>query len=131
MNGPATDVWTVMSTARTIRRFTDEPVDDATLTRCLQAATWAPSGANAQEWRFAWLLLAVKHHRTDGRLKTRPVEGEITHFGAASGGLLDFVYHPAVDAFVEPSAAEHQDRGEDRHQGQEDQGGHDAEPESS
>ncbi len=49
------DVWTAMSTARTIRRFTDEPVDDATLARCLEAATWAPSGANAQEWRFVVL----------------------------------------------------------------------------
>jgi nitroreductase len=46
------DIWTTMSTARAIRRFTEEPVDDATLARCLQAATWAPSGANAQEWRF-------------------------------------------------------------------------------
>ena len=55
MNSPATDVWTVMSTARTIRRFTDRPVDDATLARCLRAATWAPSGANAQEWRFVVL----------------------------------------------------------------------------
>lgn len=44
-----------MSTARTIRRFTDEPVDDATLDRCLEAATWAPSGANAQGWRFVVL----------------------------------------------------------------------------
>jgi nitroreductase len=52
MTGPCADVWTVMSTARTIRRFTDQPVGDATLARCLQAATWAPSGANAQEWRF-------------------------------------------------------------------------------
>jgi nitroreductase len=34
-----------MSTARTIRRLSDEPVDDATLARCLQAATWAPNGA--------------------------------------------------------------------------------------
>jgi nitroreductase len=50
-----TDIWAVMSTARTIRRFTDESVDDATLTRCLQAATWAPSGANAQSWRFVVL----------------------------------------------------------------------------
>ena len=41
-----------MSTARTIRRFTDEAVDDVTLVRCLEAATWAPSGANAQGWRF-------------------------------------------------------------------------------
>jgi nitroreductase len=46
------DVWEVMSTARTIRRFSAQPVDDVTLARCLQAATWAPSGANAQEWRF-------------------------------------------------------------------------------
>jgi nitroreductase len=52
MTGPTTDVWEVLSTARTIRRFTDEPVEAATLTRCLQAATWAPSGANAQGWRF-------------------------------------------------------------------------------
>ncbi|HNM83448.1 MAG TPA: nitroreductase family protein [Mycobacterium sp.] len=44
-----------MSTARSIRRFTDEPVPDAVLARCLQAATWAPSGANAQGWRFVVL----------------------------------------------------------------------------
>jgi nitroreductase len=44
-----------MATARTIRRFTDEPVDDATLARCLEAARWAPSGANAQRWRFVEL----------------------------------------------------------------------------
>ena len=55
MTGPSTDVWEVLSTARTIRRFTDEPVDDATLARCLRAATWAPSGANAQAWRFVVL----------------------------------------------------------------------------
>ncbi len=52
MNQASDDLWEVLSTARTIRRFTDEPVDDATLTRCLEAATWAPSGANAQGWRF-------------------------------------------------------------------------------
>lgn len=52
MTAPENDFWTVLSTARTIRRFTDEPVDDATLARCLRAATWAPNGANAQAWRF-------------------------------------------------------------------------------
>jgi nitroreductase len=55
MAGPSTDVWDVMSTARTIRRFTGQPVDDVTLARCLRAATWAPSGANAQEWRYVVL----------------------------------------------------------------------------
>ena len=52
MPEPTNDVWEAMATARTIRRFTDEPVDDATLTRCLEAARWAPNGANAQRWRF-------------------------------------------------------------------------------
>ena len=52
MGETTTDIWEAMSTARAIRRFTDEPVDDATLARCLQAASWAPSGANAQAWRF-------------------------------------------------------------------------------
>ena len=52
---PTNDVWEVLATARTIRRFTDEPVDEATLERCLEAATWAPNGANAQAWRFVVL----------------------------------------------------------------------------
>lgn len=52
MAAASSDIWEVLSTARTIRRFTDAPVDEATLSRCLQAATWAPSGANAQGWRF-------------------------------------------------------------------------------
>jgi nitroreductase len=55
MAEPSTDVWEVLSTARSIRRFTDEPVDDAVLTRCLEAATWAPNGANVQAWRFVVL----------------------------------------------------------------------------
>ena len=52
MVGATDDVWEAMSTARSIRRFRPEPVDDAVLTRCLEAATWAPNGANAQLWRF-------------------------------------------------------------------------------
>jgi nitroreductase len=52
MSAATDDLWEAMSTARSIRRFTDEPVDDATLSRCLQAANWAPSGANCQDRRF-------------------------------------------------------------------------------
>lgn len=55
MAAVSNDLWEVMSTARTIRRFTDEPVPDAALARCIEAATWAPSGANAQAWRFVVL----------------------------------------------------------------------------
>ncbi|HMG42004.1 MAG TPA: AMP-binding protein [Acidimicrobiales bacterium] len=49
---PEADLWTTMRTARAIRRFRPDPVDDAVLARCLEAATWAPSGSNEQSWRF-------------------------------------------------------------------------------
>ena len=55
MTGATSDIWDAMATARTIRRFTEEPVHDVTLARCLEAARWAPSGANAQRWRFVVL----------------------------------------------------------------------------
>lgn len=49
------DVRDAMRTARAIRRFSDQPVDDEVLRRCLEAATWAPSGGNQQPWRFVVL----------------------------------------------------------------------------
>jgi nitroreductase len=37
---------------RSIRRYTDEPVDDDTVERLLRAAMAAPSAGNQQPWRF-------------------------------------------------------------------------------
>jgi len=34
------------------RAFSEEPVDDSTLFRILEAARWAPSSVNEQPWRF-------------------------------------------------------------------------------
>ena len=39
-------------TRRSVRRFSDEPVDDATVTALLRAAMQAPSAANEQPWQF-------------------------------------------------------------------------------
>ena len=74
------DVWEVMSTARAIRRFSTRPVDDATLRRCLEAATWAPSGANAQAWKFVVLTspeqrAAVGRAAADALAVIEPVYG--------------------------------------------------------
>lgn len=63
----------MLSTARTIRRFTDELVDDAVLARCLQAATWAPSGANAQAWRFI-VLRSSEQRAVVAEAATRALE---------------------------------------------------------
>jgi nitroreductase len=37
---------------RSARRFSDQPVSDATIRTVLRAATWAPSAGNRQPWRF-------------------------------------------------------------------------------
>lgn len=52
LDGGSADLFDMMRTARAIRRFRPDPVDDALLARCLEAATWAPSGGNQQPWHF-------------------------------------------------------------------------------
>ena len=42
----------VVLSQRACRRFTDEPVDDELVARCLTAATHAPSAENLQPWVF-------------------------------------------------------------------------------
>jgi nitroreductase len=104
------DIWTTMSTARAIRRFTDEPVDDATLARCLQAATWAPSGANAQEWRFVVLrspeIRAVVAQAAAQAMKviepvygmTRPADGDNSR--RARGNRATYELHDRAAEFT-------------------------------
>ena len=46
------DAIEVISTRRSVREFTDEPVSAAELDRAIEAARWAPSGLNNQPWRF-------------------------------------------------------------------------------
>ena len=41
-------LFATMSTARAMRRLSAEPVPDEVLRSIAQAATWAPSGSNAQ-----------------------------------------------------------------------------------
>ncbi|MCZ6853641.1 MAG: nitroreductase family protein [Gammaproteobacteria bacterium] len=45
------DIYEAMSTQRAVRRLKPDPIPDVVLSRILQAATWAPSGGNAQPWR--------------------------------------------------------------------------------
>jgi nitroreductase len=46
------DGLTTIMTRRSMRRFTDKPVDDAVVERVLRAAMAAPSAGNQQVWRF-------------------------------------------------------------------------------
>jgi len=46
------DVIEGIHTRRSIRRYTDEPVERNRLLEIIQAGMWAPSGLNNQPWRF-------------------------------------------------------------------------------
>jgi len=48
----ADDLLNLIRTRRSVRRFRDEPVSRDILERLIEAASWAPSAGNAQDWRF-------------------------------------------------------------------------------
>nr|CRL71723.1 nitroreductase [Mycolicibacterium komanii] len=117
------DIWTVMETATAVRRYRDEPVDDATLEKCLRAASLAPSGGNQQPWRFVVLrseqaraLITDAAHRTWEELQqfygvSAPEDGaddprsrvlrsmaEHMRIGGAAPGLVLFCVQPQAGA---------------------------------
>lgn len=75
------DLMELISTRRSIRRYTDEAVPLEIVERLLTAATWAPSAHNRQPWRFAIL--------EDAPTKTRlaAVMGERLRRDLAADGL--------------------------------------------
>jgi len=44
------DVYEAVTSRRSVRGFTDEPVSRDVLERVLSAAAWSPSGSNIQPW---------------------------------------------------------------------------------
>ena len=46
------DVMEAIKGRRSIRQFSEKPVEREQLGRLLEAARWAPSGGNLQKWRF-------------------------------------------------------------------------------
>ena len=46
------DVFEAILGRRSIRRFRDELLEEGQLEKLLEAARWAPSGANSQPWEF-------------------------------------------------------------------------------
>nr|WP_090277393.1 nitroreductase family protein [Mycolicibacterium komanii] len=112
-----------METATAVRRYRDEPVDDATLEKCLRAASLAPSGGNQQPWRFVVLrseqaraLITDAAHRTWEELQqfygvSAPEDGaddprsrvlrsmaEHMRIGGAAPGLVLFCVQPQAGA---------------------------------
>ena len=56
-------LYEAMRTLRAVRRLRPDPIPDAVLARVLEAATWAPTGGNAQPWRILVVRDAAKKRR--------------------------------------------------------------------
>ena len=54
------DLLALVQSRRSIRAFTQEPVPDDAVEKIIEAARWAPSGANSQPWEF----LVVREQET-------------------------------------------------------------------
>jgi len=64
------DIFELIKTRRSIRKFTDEPVSDEIINKIIESGTWAPSGMNNQPWKFAIIK--------DGGLKEKI--SKLTHY---------------------------------------------------
>jgi nitroreductase len=54
----------LLKTRRSIRAFTDEPVSDEDVQKVIEAARWAPSGANSQPWEF----IVIRDQKTKDKM---------------------------------------------------------------
>lgn len=65
------DILDVISSRKSIRRYTEDPISDEILDKILEAARWAPSGENEQPWK----LIVVRDSETRRKI------GEIARIG--------------------------------------------------
>jgi nitroreductase len=54
----------LVKTRRSVREFTSHPVPDEMIDKIIEAARWAPSGANSQPWEF----VVITNQETKGRM---------------------------------------------------------------
>jgi len=67
MRRRAAEFYAEVQRRRTIREFSDRPVDRQIIDDCLRAAGTAPSGANLQPWHFVVVTdPAIKHRIREG-----------------------------------------------------------------
>ena len=57
------DVMDAIRARKSVRSYRDQPVDDGTLARLMEAARLAPSARNDQEWRFVAVRDAAMRRR--------------------------------------------------------------------
>jgi nitroreductase len=68
------DILEIISTRKSIRNYSVEPIPDELIDRILEAARWAPTGENHQPWR----LIVIRNPETKKKI------GELARIGTGS-----------------------------------------------
>ncbi|MCF8032948.1 MAG: nitroreductase [Desulfarculaceae bacterium] len=86
----ATEILELITSRRSVRRFSAEPVSPESLEMVLEAGRWAPSGLNNQPWRL------VVVDSDDGKAALAP----LTRYGAVIKGaallICVFIHLPSM-----------------------------------
>ena len=67
----AADFLTLARERRSVRQFRDEPVPRALIERLIEAASWAPSASNRQDWRFTVVIAAARKQEMADAVRRR------------------------------------------------------------
>ncbi|MES2886917.1 MAG: nitroreductase family protein [Pseudomonadota bacterium] len=100
---------------RSVRKFTDQPIERNTLVQLMQAATSAPSASNRQPWRFAVVTAPGLRRRIAEAVQQRADEMKALiqrgHHADDFGNYGDFFHEPLLSAavIVVPQYREHPD----------------------
>src|SRR6187431_2796110 len=102
MNGPEMLAW--LRSRRSVRDFSDRPIDRDVLVRVLEGAITAPSSTNRQPWRFAVVRSAAMRARIALAVagKTAEMKAIIArgHHAEDFGNYGDFFHEPLASAQV-------------------------------
>lgn len=102
MNGPAFLEW--LQTRRSVRTFTDRPVEREVLERVMAGAITAPSSTNRQPWRFTVVRDAAMRARIVEAIGARTAEIKAiiarSHHAEDFGSYGDFFHEPLASASV-------------------------------
>jgi len=113
MTGPEVLEW--LRSRRSVRDFSDRPVDRDVLVRVLEGATTAPSSTNRQPWRFTVVRSRAMRERLVRAVADRTAEMKAIiargHHAEDFGSYGDFFHEPlaAAQVVIVPQYREHPD----------------------
>lgn len=83
------DILDVISTRKSIRRYTPDPIPDEIIDRIVEAARWAPSGENEQPWK----LIVVRNPETRKKI------AQIAKIGSGQRATAEYCLGQIQDRF--------------------------------